>query len=121
MLPQESNQLATPVESSDPAHDSLDPLPSPANTVCVSEEVVCTICNTIYCTVCQGHQNSSGHTYYIYFCSVLYKYCIYTVYTVHTYFHSKSNAIIFLIVQVIGTYIGANVVNTVGIVLPLYY
>ena len=42
MLAQESNQLATPVEVSDPAHDSLDPLPSPANTVCVSEEVVCT-------------------------------------------------------------------------------
>jgi hypothetical protein len=40
VLPQESNQLATPVETSDPAHDSLDPLPSPANTVCVSEEVI---------------------------------------------------------------------------------
>ena len=42
MLPQESNQFATPVELSDPTQDSLDPLPSPANTVCVSEEVVCT-------------------------------------------------------------------------------
>lgn len=39
MLPQESNQPGTPVETSDPAHDSLDPLLPPGVADPISEKV----------------------------------------------------------------------------------